>query len=237
VPGGRVGSVKRGSPRERVLDLLLPVSCAGCGALGDACCPACRTVWETPGPVPRGPGSVPVYALARYRGIARRLVLAYKERGRRDLAAPLGEALAGALAELPPARPGPHETYWLVPVPSRRSASRVRGGAHVHRLARHCAAALAASGTAAAVAPALRLDAGVRDAVGLDHRQRTANLSGRVRLEPGGLPPPGSPVVLLDDVVTTGATVAACVRALDAGGLVVSAVLTLTSARGGIVAA
>lgn len=180
----------------------------------------------------RGPtvGAASVYALARYRDTARRLVLSYKERGRRDLAEHLGGAFAAALPYLPEAQPDEDDVWWLVPAPSRRTASRVRGGPHLRRLARVCAAALAAQGRVAAVAPALRLTAGVRDAVGLDRDQRAANLAGRLRLDPRGLPPPGTPVVLLDDVITTGATAAACVRALAEGGYPVGVVLTLTAA-------
>ncbi|WP_366942335.1 ComF family protein [Amycolatopsis sp.] len=195
----------------------------------------CRAVWGSLREVARAPtdGVVPVYALAAYRGVARRLVLAYKERGRRDLAASLG----GALAEAVPVLPGvlsvssaEDSTTWLVPVPSRRVAARVRGGPHMRRLARHCARSLAETGRPAAVAPALRLDAGVRDAVGLDRRQRVSNLAGRVSLQPAGAPPAGAAVVLLDDVVTTGATAAVCARALTDAGMVVTAVLSLTAA-------
>ncbi|TVT62307.1 ComF family protein [Amycolatopsis rhizosphaerae] len=216
---------------KRVLDLLLPSVCAGCGTPGAACCAQCLAGFSRPEPVTRGPtaGLAPVYALARYRDQARRLVLAYKERGRRDLAPPLGDALAAVLPELPPARPDRHGTWWLVPVPSRRSASRVRGGPHLTRLARACATALAARGHGAAVAPALRLAAGARDAVGLDRARRAANLAGRLRLDPRGLPPRSTPVVLLDDVVTTGVTAAACGRALVTSGFPVVLVLTLTA--------
>ncbi|WP_158892491.1 ComF family protein [Amycolatopsis anabasis] len=218
---------------ERALDLLLPPNCAGCGALGAPCCRDCLAVWEAPGPVPRGPAAaaVPaVYALARYRGTARRLVLAYKERGRRDLAAPLGAALAAALPGLPEIRAAPDEAWWLVPVPSRKPAARLRGGQHVLRLARACAATLAAAGHPARVAPALALSSRARDAVGLDRAQRAANLTGRLRLEPRGLPPPATPVILLDDVITTGATASLCGRILSENGFPVTVALALTAA-------
>ncbi|GAA5150550.1 ComF family protein [Amycolatopsis dongchuanensis] len=215
---------------ERVLELVLPATCAGCGAPGAACCARCQAGFGRPERVARGPtGGVGCYALARYEDIPRRLVLSYKERGRRDLAAPLGRVLAAALPHLPEASPDDEGVWWLVPAPSRRTASRVRGGPHILRLARACAAALAEAGSSAAVAPALRLAAGARDAVGLAHAQRAANLAGRLRLDPRGLPPPHTRVVLLDDVLTTGATAAACARMLTEGGHKVTAILTLTA--------
>lgn len=210
---------------KAALDLLLPQDCAGCGSPDGPCCPTCTRLLDGQTMFRHGSG---VHALARYDGAARRLVLAYKERGRRDLARPLGLALAGALPRLPGARPDVEGGWWLVPAPSRRSASRYRGGPHMLRLARHCAEALASRGAAAAVAPALELGAGARDAVGLSRVQREANLAGRVHTRRAGLPPPGTPVVLLDDVVTTGATAAACTRALREAGIAVTATLTLT---------
>jgi predicted amidophosphoribosyltransferase len=107
----------------------------------------------------------------------------------------------------------------------------VRGGPHMRRLAEHCAAALAVAGQPAAVAPALRLAAGARDAVGLDAARRAANLAGHVLPDLAGAPPAGSAVVLLDDVLTTGATAAACIRALASIDVRVAAVLALTSPR------
>jgi predicted amidophosphoribosyltransferase len=241
-----------------LLDLLIPARCAGCGARGAPCCARCAGVWGSVSEVVRVPvaGVARVFALARYRGVARRLLIAYKERGRRDLAASLGRALAEALVVLPLRKAafagvrnpvssvGTSATSFagqagtasasrkicLVPAPSRRSAVRVRGGPHVERLANAAASVLAGWGFEVAVAPALELTGGARDAVGLNRAERVANLAGRLRFREAGRPPPGFPVVVLDDVITTGATAAACVRALEGEGIEVAAVLTLLAA-------
>lgn len=210
---------------SKLLDLLIPARCASCGAPGAPCCATCQTAWGSLSEITRAPtiGLVPVYALARYADEARRLILAYKERGRRDLAPSLGRALAEALPHLPEPEAGP----CLVPVPSRRSASRVRGGPHVQRMAEECAKVLAGKGNPATVAPALKLEAGVRDAARLTRAERAVNLDGRIRLAPGVRP---ARVVLLDDVITTGATAAACTRLLEISGIHVSAVVALAAA-------
>ena len=209
-----------------LLDLLLPPRCAGCGGQ-DACCPTCLAEFGAPVRVPTLRGR-PTYALAAYQGAPRELVIAFKERGRRDLATSLGSLLGRALAHIPEAVPDSEGTLWLVPAPSRRSVSRRRGGPHVLRLAR---AAARSRGTPTAVAAALTLAPGVQDSTGLPAAARKANLAGRVHLTVG-LPPPGTPVVLLDDVVTTGATAAECARVLKTAGVRVVAVLAFTSAAG-----
>lgn len=214
-----------------LIDLFLPLRCAGCGEQGCPLCLRCSSAFDGPFDVQRpatatGP---PVHALATYEDTARTIVLTFKERGRRDLASPLGRMMAAVLPTLDSARPAPDGTWWLVPAPSRPRAARRRGGSHMLALARSMAAALASRGHPAAVAPALRLTSGARDSVGLPAAARITNLSGHVRFDHQGAPPPGTPVVLLDDVVTTGATAAACTTELTAAQLEVSAVLTLTA--------
>ncbi|WP_433265262.1 ComF family protein [Actinosynnema sp. CS-041913] len=205
-----------------LINLLFPPSCAGCRTEGARCCARCLAAFGPPRLVPL-PGKGPlVFALADYAGAGRELVLAFKERGRRDLAPVFGRLVAAAVPALPGRYPGGPGKWWLVPAPSRRAAVRQRGGSHLLRLAR-------ASGLS--VAPVLAFSSGVADSVGLDAVARRANLAGRVRLVRGGLPPPGAAVVVLDDVVTTGATASVCASVLKAGGYRVTAVLTLTTAR------
>ncbi|MBA8825051.1 putative amidophosphoribosyltransferase [Saccharopolyspora lacisalsi] len=173
-----------------------------------------------------------VYALGYYRGPARRAVLAYKESGQRGLATPFGERLATGLAVLSKERPdllavGDH--CCLVPAPSRASASRQRGGAHMVRVGERAVAALAAAGWSCSLADCLVLARGARDSVGLTPAERTRNLAGRVRLRSGRLPSARSSLVLIDDVITTGATATSCLRALETAELRVTAVLGLTA--------
>ncbi|WP_285501726.1 hypothetical protein [Actinokineospora sp. NBRC 105648] len=105
-----------------------------------------------------------------------------------------------------------------MPAPSRGEAVRKRGGHHLVRVAEVAAAWLVGQGIDAAVAPALRFSRGARDSVGLTPGSRAANLARHLVIDPRGTPPARAPVVVLDDIVTTGATAAACARVLEAAG-------------------
>jgi predicted amidophosphoribosyltransferase len=164
-------------------------------------------------------------AAGAYAGPVRPAVLAFKEHGRAELAVPLGTALALAvvavLRGLPEPGPGAGAVL-LVPVPSSAAAVRRRGRDHVRELADAAAAELRAAGVPAATARLLGRAPGrrVRDSAGLGAVEREANLAGRYRARPlrTGLLP-GSHVVLVDDVVTSGATLTEAARALRADGI------------------
>jgi len=76
------------------------------------------------------------------------------------------------------------------------------------------------------VVPALRLSAFARDSVGLSSADRQRNIAGRIRLST----PVAGPVLVVDDVVTTGATATESVGVLRASGADVVAVLALAHA-------
>jgi predicted amidophosphoribosyltransferase len=208
-------------------DLLLPAPCPGCGEPGERWCAACRERWQHPALLDL-PGLPPVLALAPYRGSAREVLLAYKERGRRELARPLAGLVAGALraGAVPPAA--------IVPAPSRPSAARARGGDHVLRLARAVVSGgrgvVGGDALVPRVSRALARGRGAADAVGLDAAARADNLARHLRVRPRGLPPPGTAVALLDDVLTTGATARAATALLAAAGRPVDVVVVLTVA-------
>lgn len=219
-------------------DLVLPVTCGGCEAPGTSWCARCATrLADAPVSLqPRIPVGAPVWALGRHRGPYRRSVISLKERGRRDLANPLGAALAGALVQL--ARWGELPDAGrlrLIPAPTRRLAARRRGGDPVTAIAASAARHL---GPRVSVCPLLVIRAGGRDSAGLDARQRSANLRDRVllRRDASSRPSasarvvPSAVTVLVDDVLTTGATAAESVRVLATGDIGVDLVLVIAGA-------
>lgn len=206
-----------------MLDLILPLECGGCGAPSTRWCPDCaRELAVRPDEphviTPRTDPGVPVFALGRYAGARRRAIVAAKEQGRADLVVPLGAALRTGLDRL---------LTWgivtapatVVPAPTRRLAARRRGGDPVARMA----SAAVAGRQGIGMTQALRTRAWVRDSVGLSGTDRQRNIAGRVRL----LRPVVDEVVLVDDIVTTGATAAESVRVLRSAGACVVAVLAI----------
>ncbi|MGW4323243.1 ComF family protein [Streptomyces sp. NPDC004684] len=203
-------------------DLVLPAECAGCGRPRTVLCPRCRAVLGGSAPrrvrpVPEPAGLPAVHAAAPYADEVRAVLLAHKERGALALAAPLGAALAGAVrAGLRRAgleRGG--RPVLLVPVPSARRAVRARGHDPARRIALAAAAGLRRTGTPARVPAVLRQRRAVADQSGLDSRQRLANLAGALEVAPGGVRLlRAGPVVLVDDLMTTGASLTEAARAV-----------------------
>jgi len=205
------------------LGVVLPDRCAGCAAEGPVLCTDCSRALHAAEPMlvrPRHGGAV--HAAHPYEGVARAALLALKESGRTDLASPLATSLAGALrAALPPGdAPVP-----VVPVPASAAGDRRRGYRPVELLLRR-------AGLQPTRLLRARADAGAQQK-NLDRAGRAAARDDAYAVLPAGQRMRRTGVLLVDDVVTTGATLAAAMAALESAAIPVlgRAVLCTTPER------
>lgn len=213
---GRLGRRLR-AVGEELLDLALPRTCAGCGVETVSLCGPCLT-HLAPEPrvvVPRY-GLLPVAGAGEYTGTLRRVIVALKARRRTDVVPVVGILLAAAIARALEEGGYTGGEVAAVPVPASAAALRERGRDVVGDLTAHACGLLAADGLDIRRAPALRV-VRHRDQVGSGARQRRRNVAGthaphrgegwdRVRT--------AAHVLLVDDVLTTGSTLAESARAL-----------------------
>ncbi len=230
--------------RAAAADLFLGSRCAGCGRPGSALCLGCQRglpsrpglCWPDPPPPTLAVARVSPYAAADYADLVRRLVVSFKDEGRADLGEPLGRMLAAVVEHLLLAdlgvggdAPGPVE---LVPVPSPSASVRRRGRDPVADLARTAARLLRRRGQHVRVVRRLAHGRTVRDQAGLSATDRAANLRGALRVVSVPATMGAAAVrLVVDDVLTTGATADESVRVLLAAGWPVRAVATVAATR------
>jgi predicted amidophosphoribosyltransferase len=185
-----------------------------------------------------------------YDGAVRNMIVAHKESGRMGLARPLGAALAlsvlsAAQATAPgrcsvsgpdevpcgperPRPPTPAGEVLLVPVPSARAAVRARGHDPALRITTAAVRRLRARRLPARCLDVLGQTRGVADQAGLTAAERLANLAGALTVvRPAAIR--DRRLVIVDDVITTGATLAEAARALRAAGAEVLAVAVVAA--------
>lgn len=208
-------------------DLLVGARCHGCGRPGTGCCADCiASLAEPVRRVRRDRVELPpTWAAGSHEGPRRGLVVSYKDEAAWSLSRVLGDELARAVAAA--VLECDAGAVVLVPAPSAPARVRERGLDTTATLARRAAERLSRLGVATKVDPCLAQRPGVGDQVGLGAGERLENL--RARLVCRG--PPVGRVVLVDDIVTTGATLAEGARCLrETGADVVAA--AAVSARG-----
>ncbi len=195
----------------QALALALPVDCAGCGASDVALCDTCRPMLQPTVRVAEAAG-LPVRSGLPFDGVPARVLRALKEEGRTQLARALAPALAAAAAGA--------DAVHVVPVPTSAAAMRRRGYRVADLLARR-----------AGLRPVrmLRMTRATADQRRLSRDARAHNVRGSMRairrLD-------DVTVLVVDDVVTTGATLAEAARALRAAGArVVGAATVAATAR------
>lgn len=215
-----------------VLGLVLPIACAGCGAPDRALCSACRTALDREPRRVRLVAGVRLDAGFEYGGLVRTLLLELKLRGRVDLARPLGTRF-GALVRAALAE-APADTLLLRVPPSPQGARRrgfdpvvmllARGGVRrpraLRRVRRPPPRRVCPPTDAPATPATSRPECG-RSAHRPGHGQKERSAVERVAATVGTLRADGvaeKDVVVVDDVVTTGVTMAEAVRAVRAAG-------------------
>lgn len=201
---------------DELAAFLLAGACAGCDTGGTLLCGRCRG--ELRGEVLRRvtPGGVEVVAALPYAGVPARCIRRLKEDGETHLARPLGTALAAALDDAARSPAGVR----FVPMPTSPSAFRRRGYRVPELLTRR-----------AGIPPAriLRTAKAIADQRGLGVSARAQNVAGSMYARGRG---DDTPVVIIDDVITTGATIDEGARALRAAGFrVLSAVALAATPR------
>ena len=207
------------SVREGVLDLVFTPRCVECGEEGAYMCPACLAAVEPePSAFEIGAGAAAIEARAVYRfeGAARKAVHQLKYQGVTALAPALGRLMAARL-------PQPSAPMVVAPVPLHRSRLRERGYNQAELLAKEVGRR---TGAPLAVRLLSRTQAAPPQAQAKSVDARLAAVRGVFQAAPEAA---GAAVLLIDDVCTTGSTLAACADALLRAGA--SSVAALTFAR------
>lgn len=191
-------------------DLVLGASCPLCASAGAGVCRRCAAaIHPEPFLVPL-PG-LPAVAASVHGDARRDALLAWKVGGEAGLDRLMAHHLASAVLALI----GESHHVGLVPVPTTRRSRRERGRDLVGELADRAAGMLTRVGVEARAHRVLRLTRQTNDQHALGRRERRRNVDRSMRVVSK---PPDGPLVVVDDVITTGATLAEAVRALSACG-------------------
>lgn len=239
---------------EDLLALAVPVDCVCCGSEDHSLCPSCagrlRQLTRQPFRAERGAPALmdvagtailPVVAAGVYRDELAQGLLSFKRHGQHQLGKSLGRALASAVRAA--ARDG--AGFLLVPVPTSTSAYLSRGFSPVHLLLKQAARQLPGFDVADVLrktpAPGGRFPDRYKGLVsrkalagqkGLGRGARSRRVRGSMQVKSSvRAKVAGRPCILIDDVLTTGATLGEAARALHLAGAQVRGAVVLAATR------
>jgi len=199
----------------QLLDLVFPPRCVGCRRGGHWLCPSCVAA-IAPAPARQG-GLEPLaglWAAGLYEDPLRQAIYALKYKGRRQVAGPLGRLLVETYRRQVQARPRLRPAA-ILPVPLHPQRQAERGYNQSALLAR----ALGRGLGVLVVEDALRRTRHTPQQAGSSAAERQRNVAGAFTCPSGHARLMGRQVVLVDDVCTTGATLAACAETLRTAGV------------------
>ena len=218
-----------------IVSLGAPACCAGCGRPGCALCRECESALlgspRLHAPTPTPPMWPRTWVIAPYAGSTRAAITAWKERGRRDVAGHLACALTQAIAAASEGGSQPPlSAFSVIPIPSSRASRRHRGEDAWGRVVSMAVDMIRRAGESVELDRVLRLGRQPRDQSALNAVERFVNLDGAMEC---ARQPRHASVVVVDDIVTTGSTLAEATRALRAVGVadVRAAAIAATSRR------
>lgn len=203
-------------------ELLFPLSCISCSSLNYWLCPACQGSWSVSTKKSFIENSL-VYFKADYNHKTSAVILAAKENNNHLaidlLARSISQSIFYAVKEL-----GISGDIYLVSIPSSASAIRRRGRDHMQELARQVQKYLQLKSINSHLHFILRQQRGIKDQSGLNSRQRMENTFGMFEVTSCEIPQ--GAIFLIDDLITTGASINEGVRALFEAKITVTAAVT-----------
>ena len=203
-------------------DLLFPLSCLSCSALDFWLCPACHSSWNL-STNKSFVGKIPIYFKADYNFKTSAVILAAKENSNplaiNLLARSISQSILYATLDL-----GISDDIFIVTIPSSAAAIRRRGRDHIQELAREVQKLLELKSINSQLLFILSQLPNMKDQSGLNSRQRIKNTFGM--FEVTSCENPQGAVFLIDDLVTTGASLNEGIRALFEAKIKVTAAIT-----------
>ena len=216
------------SPLKNLAELIFPSRCIGCSQIGLSICSNCRSSWHPHTyfrEVSVEGRSYPVISSVQYSPVASRVLLSAKESNIAAADNLLIDAISHSLSHFRKRFGG----TTLVAIPSRRSATRKRGRNFLNEITAEVAR-ISENRISFIDTKFLVHSRSVKDQSALNSKQRVANVSGALfvpskfisRIGGGNI----GPLIIVDDLITTGATLAEAIRALRAAGFEVKGAVT-----------
>lgn len=202
-----------------IKELLFPVHCFGCNALGIAICSKCRKFWN-PHFYIQNLENLTVYSSIKYSPIARSILLSAKENSLKIADELIIEALLNCLRRLPTQV---LRNSVLLPIPGSKRAIRKRGRDFIFEMTKEVALR---SGIPSITG--MNIDRRLLDQSGLSARDRKRNIDGAFNYSGGAI---NGEILLVDDLVTTGSTLLEAKRALNSMGYGVNRAITACVAQ------